>query len=86
MGKAGCQLSRMPHSTTGQDADSVALLQEAHVPVYLYNFPANTGGLVDVDLYASLASEFSQLKGVKNTFDDLPLSKRFKAAVPGNQV
>ena len=76
----------MPHSTTGQDADSVALLQEAHVPVYLYNFPANTGGLVDVDLYASLASEFSQLKGVKNTFDDLPLSKRFKAAVPGNQV
>ena len=61
-------------------------LQEAKVPVYLYNFPANTGGLIPADLYADLAKEFTQLKGIKNTFDDLPLSKTFKEKVPQAQV
>lgn len=56
------------------------------MPVYLYNFPANTGGLVSADLYGKLAKEFSQLKGIKNTFDDLPLSKSFKEKAPHAQV
>lgn len=54
--------------------------------MYLYNFPANVGGLVSAELYADLAKEFEQLKGIKNTFDDLPLSKTFKEKVPHAQV
>lgn len=63
-----------------------SVLQEAKVPVYLYNFPANVNTLISADLYSTLAKEFPQLKGIKNTFDDLPLSKTFKEKVPHGQV
>ena len=61
-------------------------MQEASLPVYLYNFPANTGALISPELYAKLGKEFPHLQGIKNTFNDLPLSKRFKDALPDKQV
>lgn len=61
-------------------------MQEASLPVYLYNFPANTGGLITEDLFKKLTQRFPQLKGIKNTFDDMPLQKKFKAATPDKQV
>lgn len=62
------------------------MLQEAKIPVYLYNFPANVGALITSDLYTRLLAKFPQLKGIKNTFDDLPLQRQFKADAPDGQV
>lgn len=64
----------------------IIFLQESTLPVYLYNFPANTGALISPELYSKLGKEFDQLKGIKNTFNDLPLSKKFKDALPDRQV
>ena len=65
---------------------SCCFLQVSKLPVYLYNFPANVNSLISAELYSDLAKEFPQLKGIKNTFDDLPLSKTFKEKVPDSQV
>ena len=65
---------------------SCCFLQVSLLPVYLYNFPANVNSLISAELYSDLAKEFPQLKGIKNTFDDLHLSKTFKEKVPDSQV
>ena len=62
------------------------ILQASQLPVFLYNFPANTNSLISPQLYAELAAEFPVLRGVKNTFEDIPLAKQFKDAAPHLQV
>ena len=62
------------------------ILQASKLPVFLYNFPANTNSLISPQLYADLAHEFPVLRGIKNTFEDTPLAKQFKEAAPQLQV
>ncbi|CAL8464129.1 g3664 [Coccomyxa elongata] len=62
------------------------VLEVAHQPVYLYNFPSNTGNMIGADLYKRLCHDFPLLRGIKNTFDDVPLAKQFKDSVPSHQV
>ncbi|EIE24797.1 aldolase [Coccomyxa subellipsoidea C-169] len=62
------------------------VLEEAHQPVFLYNFPAHTGNMIGPALYARLAHDFPLLRGIKNTFDDVPMAQQFKYAMPDRQV
>jgi dihydrodipicolinate synthase/N-acetylneuraminate lyase len=62
------------------------VLESAHQPVYLYNFPAHTGNMIGPGLYARLAHDFPLLRGIKNTFDDVPMAQQFKYALPDRQV
>lgn len=62
------------------------VLAASSLPVFIYNFPANTNCLVSPGLYAQLAEEFPNLRGVKNTFEDTQLAKQFKDAAPELQV
>lgn len=62
------------------------VLAASRLPVFLYNFPANTSSLISPQMYAALAGEFPVLRGVKNTFEDIPLARQFKAAAPHLQV
>ena len=63
-----------------------AILQESKLPVLLYNFPANTNSLISPEMYARLAQDFPLLRGIKNTFADIPLCVKFKEAAPHLQV
>ncbi|KAK9791555.1 hypothetical protein WJX73_001960 [Symbiochloris irregularis] len=62
------------------------VLAASSLPVYVYNFPANTNCMVSPKLYAQLAQEFPNLRGVKNTFENTQLAKQFKDAAPQLQV
>ncbi|KAK9818580.1 hypothetical protein WJX74_002946 [Apatococcus lobatus] len=62
------------------------ILKESELPVLLYNFPANTNSLISPEMYARLAKDFPLLRGIKNTFADIPLCTEFKEAAPHLQV
>lgn len=62
------------------------VLESAHQPVYLYNFPQHTGNFISPQLYKRLGQDFPLLRGIKNTFDDVPLAKQFKEALPDRQA
>jgi 4-hydroxy-tetrahydrodipicolinate synthase len=62
------------------------VLESAHQPVYLYNFPQHTGNFISPQLYKRLGHDFPMLRGIKNTFDDVPLAIEFKQALPDRQA
>lgn len=63
-----------------------SILEEAELPVYLYNFPVHTNNMFSVDSYKYLASEYKVLRGVKNTVPEVADATPHKQAVPDLQV
>ncbi len=70
----------------GVEAFLRAVLEKSQLPVMLYNFPANTNSLISPAMYSQLATDFPLLRGIKNTFADIPLCLKFKKAAPALQV
>ena len=64
----------------GIEAFFRAILARSQLPVLLYNFPANTNSLVSPEMYMRLAKDYPLLRGIKNTFADIPLATKFKQA------
>ena len=53
---------------------------------YFFSIKNATGNLVSPEVYARLGDAFPLMKGIKNTFNDLPLALKYKDAVPSSQV
>lgn len=57
------------------------LLDEIHGPVYLYNFPARTGGPISAETILRLAELHSNLRGIKDTITGMDHTRELIKAV-----
>jgi 4-hydroxy-tetrahydrodipicolinate synthase len=75
-----------PVSSEGLDRFLFAVLGEATIASYLYNFPKYTQLAISPELLRLLAERVRSLKGIKDSDPDLRSSVSFKKANPRLQV
>lgn len=65
----------------------VEATKESAIPIYLYNFPAQSGVAYDLTLIARLIEEFgSRIAGLKDSSGDVAYAREAAAAAPGFDV
>ena len=53
-------------------------------PVYLYNLPSNTGNIIKPEIAKAIAEENGNLKGIKDTSEDLQVLEDFISILPSD--